>query len=192
MHRQTREIHWDPTAARREIREKNGLLKNAQPRQEHHDRSDYILVRKLSRPEVNINRTRSFPEADIGGDHDLLMMSFEFVRGRPEIQHSQEWGWSWTVKKPEFGRHVRSSNRWETAHISVWGKITRNILHEHHLQYNTDCHIQCETWDRISEAKGRGSLEMLSASMMRKGFGDTEVAKEYKNGLQEVSKSPHH
>ena len=37
---------------------------------------DYILVRKRFRSGVNIARTRSFPGADIGSDHDLLMMTF--------------------------------------------------------------------------------------------------------------------
>ena len=38
--------------------------------------TDYILVRKRSRSGVNIARTRSFPGADIGSVHDLLMMAF--------------------------------------------------------------------------------------------------------------------
>ena len=41
-----------------------------------HNQIDYILVRKRFRSGVNIARTRSFPEADIGSDHDLLMMTF--------------------------------------------------------------------------------------------------------------------
>ncbi|MEW8548272.1 MAG: hypothetical protein AB2693_32610, partial [Candidatus Thiodiazotropha sp.] len=37
---------------------------------------DYILVRKRFRSGVNIHRTRSYPGADIGSDHDLVMMTF--------------------------------------------------------------------------------------------------------------------
>ena len=37
---------------------------------------DYILVRKRFGSGVNIARTRRFPGADIGSDHDLLMMTF--------------------------------------------------------------------------------------------------------------------
>ena len=37
---------------------------------------DYILVKKSFRPGVNIDRTRSFLGADIGSDHDLVMMTF--------------------------------------------------------------------------------------------------------------------
>ena len=43
---------------------------------QHHNQIDYILVRKRFWSGVNIARTRSFPGADIGSDHDLLMMTF--------------------------------------------------------------------------------------------------------------------
>ena len=33
-------------------------------------------MKKRLRSGVNINRTRSFPGADIGSDHDLVMMTF--------------------------------------------------------------------------------------------------------------------
>ena len=38
---------------------------------------DYILMQKRFRSGVNIHRTRSFPGADIGSDHDLVMMTFQ-------------------------------------------------------------------------------------------------------------------
>ena len=46
------------------------------PDGKHHNHTDYILVKKQYRSRVNIHRTRSFPEADIGSDHDLGMMTF--------------------------------------------------------------------------------------------------------------------
>ena len=45
------------------------------PNGQHHNQIDYILVRKRFRSGVNIARTRSFPGADIGSDHDLLMVT---------------------------------------------------------------------------------------------------------------------
>ena len=42
----------------------------------HNNKTDYILARKRFRSGVNSARTRSFPGADIGSDHDLLMMTF--------------------------------------------------------------------------------------------------------------------
>ena len=46
------------------------------PNGQHHNQIDYILVRKCFRSGVNIARTQSFPGADTGSDHDLLMMTF--------------------------------------------------------------------------------------------------------------------
>ena len=47
------------------------------PNGKHHNQIDYILVKKRIRSGVNIHRTRSFPGADIGSDHDLVMMTFQ-------------------------------------------------------------------------------------------------------------------
>ena len=46
------------------------------PNGQHHNQTDYILVRKRFRSGVNIVRTQSFSGADTGSDHDLLMMTF--------------------------------------------------------------------------------------------------------------------
>ena len=42
----------------------------------HHNQIDNILVEKRFRSGVNIHRTRSFQCADLGSDHDLVMMTF--------------------------------------------------------------------------------------------------------------------
>ena len=46
------------------------------PNGQHHSQIDYVLVWKRFRSGVNIAGTRSFPGANIGSDHDLLMMTF--------------------------------------------------------------------------------------------------------------------
>ena len=46
------------------------------PNHEHHNQIDYIMIRKRFRSSVNFPQTRSFPAADIGSDHDLVMMTF--------------------------------------------------------------------------------------------------------------------
>ena len=88
----------DPTAMSRQMREvsliefekcNNLVLTNTlgphkpsrgwtwhSPDGKHHIQIDYILVKKRFRSGVNIHRTRTFPEADIGSDHDLVMMTF--------------------------------------------------------------------------------------------------------------------
>ena len=44
--------------------------------EQHHNQTEYILVRKRHQSGVNSARTRNFPGADIRSDHDLLMMTF--------------------------------------------------------------------------------------------------------------------
>ena len=46
------------------------------PNGQHHNQINYILVRKHFQSGVNSARTRRFPGADTGSDHDLLMMTF--------------------------------------------------------------------------------------------------------------------
>ena len=44
--------------------------------EKHHNQIDYIFGRKRFRLGVNIHWTRSFPEADIRSNHDLMRMTF--------------------------------------------------------------------------------------------------------------------
>ena len=46
------------------------------PSGQHYNQADYIPVRKCFRLGVNSAILRSFPEADIGSDHDLLIATF--------------------------------------------------------------------------------------------------------------------
>ena len=64
---ETSKAFVDPSAMITQMREDSDTLG-------HHKAS--ILVRKRFRSGVNIAKVRSFPEADIGSDHDLLMMTF--------------------------------------------------------------------------------------------------------------------
>ena len=42
----------------------------------YHNQINYILISKRVSTSVNINKTRSFPRADIGSDHDMVMITF--------------------------------------------------------------------------------------------------------------------
>ena len=46
------------------------------PNGKTYNRIDYVMVKERFRSSVNINRARSFPGADIGSDHELMMMTF--------------------------------------------------------------------------------------------------------------------
>ena len=49
----------------------------AQLRWTHHNQIDYILVKKQFRSGIKTARTRTFPGADVGSDHDMMMMTFQ-------------------------------------------------------------------------------------------------------------------
>ena len=46
------------------------------PVDKYHNQIDYILVQQRFRSSVKTAKTRSFPGADIGSDHDLLLLNF--------------------------------------------------------------------------------------------------------------------
>ena len=50
----------------------------------YHNQIDYILVSTRFSTSVNINKTRSFHGADIGSDHDMLMMTFSLHLKNPK------------------------------------------------------------------------------------------------------------
>ena len=47
------------------------------PNGKHHNQFDYIMAKRRFQTNVNITKTRSIPGADIGSDHDLVMMTFK-------------------------------------------------------------------------------------------------------------------
>ena len=50
----------------------------------YHNQIDYILVSKSLSKSVNINKSRSFPGADIGNENDMLMMTFSLHLKNPK------------------------------------------------------------------------------------------------------------
>ena len=50
----------------------------------YHNQIDYILTQKRFATSFNINKTRSFPGADIGNDHNLVMMKFNLRLKSPK------------------------------------------------------------------------------------------------------------
>ena len=56
------------------------------PNGEHHNQIDYIMVKRRFRSTINIAKTRSFPGADIGSDHELVIMTFKLHLKRVKEQ----------------------------------------------------------------------------------------------------------
>ena len=86
------------------------------PDGKHHNQVDYILVKKRFRSGVKIHRTRSFPEADIGSDHDLVMMTF-----RVRLKKARE-----PIEK------LRDSDVACTFQATIGGKFAPLIGSSHH------------------------------------------------------------
>ena len=60
------------------------------PNGQHHNQIDYIQMRKRFRSGVNVARTRNFPGADIGRDHNLLMVTFHLrLKRSSEPKHTR-------------------------------------------------------------------------------------------------------
>ena len=56
------------------------------PNGEHHNQIDYIMVKRRFWSSINIAKTRSFPGADIGSDHELVIMTFKLHLKRVKKQ----------------------------------------------------------------------------------------------------------
>ena len=110
------------------------------PDGKHHNQIDYILVKKRFRSGVNIHRTRSFPGADIGSDHDVVMMTFQ-VRlkktrkpNQPRLRLDLE-----KLRDPDVACTFSSKDRWEVR-ITHWTERGGHGhgYHDYHLQYSSD------------------------------------------------------
>ena len=84
------------------------------PNGQHHNQIDYILIRKHFRSEVNIARTRSFPGADIGSDHDLQMTFHLRLKRISKPKHSRL---KFDLEKP------KDPNVLETFQAMIGGKF---------------------------------------------------------------------
>ena len=90
------------------------------PDGQHHNQIDNILARKCFRSGVKSARTRSFPGADIGSDHDLPMMIFYLRLKR--------------ISKPIHTRHkfdlekMKESNVLETFQVMIGRLVSKLVL----------------------------------------------------------------
>ena len=58
------------------------------PGGDYHNLIDYIMAKRRFQSSVNIAKTRSFPRADIGSDHEPVMMTFKLCLQRVKNQGS--------------------------------------------------------------------------------------------------------
>ena len=87
---------------------------------QHHNQIDSILVRKRFRSGANSARTRSFPEADIGSDHDLLMMTFRLdLKKISKPKHTRLKFDLEKLKDPNVLETFQAMLWWEVLHLPL-------------------------------------------------------------------------
>ena len=132
-----------------------GIAQNEQ----HHSQIDYILVRKCFRSRVNSARARSFPGADVWGDHDLLMMTFHFRLKRISKPKHNTQVWPRKAERSQCVGNLPSYDKREVCtshHHEQWRY--RPGFDDHHLQHSSDWNSQWDPWQTSSKDKNPGSL----------------------------------
>ena len=114
---------------------------------------DYILVERQCSSSINGNKTRSFPGADIGSDHQLVMTTLKFK--------------SKTIQKPQSLRvkydksRLRNAETSENFRIKIGGKFAP-------LSEMTEMQ---EMTDLFTDGMNEAALEVLGKERRRNNLG---------------------
>ena len=73
----------------------------------HHE-NDYIIVQIRFRSGIRTSKTRTFPGADVGSDHDLVMLNFK-------------------VRLKNLTKHINSTLKFNLDRIKKKGKTDREV-----------------------------------------------------------------
>ena len=113
-----------------------------------------ILVRKHFRSGVNIARARSFPVADIGSDHDLLMMTFRLrLKKNQQAKTHKTQVWPRKAERSHRVGNLPSYDRRKVCTSHHEQRSYRHRLNDHHLQHSSDWNSQLDPWQTSSEEK---------------------------------------
>ena len=80
------------------------------PGGDYHNQIDYIMVKRRFQSNVNIAKTRSFPGADIGSDHELVMMIFKLRLQRVKTGQHKDQVQSGETQGPQLRRNCSSND----------------------------------------------------------------------------------
>ena len=98
------------------------------PNGKYHNQIDYIMVWKRFRSSVNIAKTRSFPGADIGSDHELVMMNFKLHLKRvKKLGHARIKSDLEKLKDPEVAEAFHAMIEGKIAALTILGADGTNI-----------------------------------------------------------------
>ena len=164
------------------------------PDGEHRSQIDYIMMKRRFRSGVNIASTRSFPGADIGSDHELVMMTFKLhlkkikKQGRTRLKFNLE-----RLKDPEIADAFQASIGGKFAPLTILDADDTDIdtLMETFNTVVTDTATEILGKQRIVKKPWVTSevLELCDKRReLKKRKGDAGGAREYRTINQEVKK----
>ena len=104
-----------------------------------HNQIDYIMVKKRFKTSVNIAKTRSFPGANIGSDHELVMPTFKLHLKRAKKQCNTRIGFDLKkLKDPEVAEIFQEKIGGKYAAPSILDSDVDMGKVDGHLQYSSD------------------------------------------------------
>ena len=96
-------------------------------------------MRKRFQSGVNIARTRSFPGADIGSDHDLLMMTSHLrLKKMSKPKHTRLKFDLEKLKDPNMLETFQAMIGRRCAPLTIMSNDDTDRFNDHHLQHNGD------------------------------------------------------
>ena len=165
------------------------------PNGEHHNQIDYIMVKRRFRSSVNIAKTRSFPGADIGSDHELVLMTFKLhlkkvkKLGPTRIKFDLE-----RLKDPEVAEAFQAMIGGKFAALTILDAADTDI----DMLIDTFNTAVTETASEILGKRRSVKKPWVTADVLdlcdkrrdlKKKKNDTEGAKQYKAVNQEIKKN---
>ena len=98
------------------------------PGGQYHNQIDYIMVKGRFQSSANIAKTRSFPGADVGSDHELVMMTFKLRLQRMKSQGNKRIRFSLEkLKDPNIAEIFRATIGGKFAPLLVLGNQDTEI-----------------------------------------------------------------
>ena len=107
------------------------------PNGQHRNQIDYIMVQNRFRSSINRTQTRSFPGADVGSDHAMIIMNFHLrlkkirILTNTRIKFDLE-----NLKDPQHYRRVQSNDRREICSTYLYRGRRRN--YDKQFQHRSD------------------------------------------------------
>ena len=142
----------------------------------YHNQIDYIMVRRRFLTSVNTAKTRRFLGADIGSDHDLVMMSFRLRLKKIKMQGPTRINWHIERRALKEGK-TRDSRRAE-KYRAVNQEIKKGIKNQ---EYRIDA--QCQDIEDNIRKNNNKKANQLVKTLTRIKRGQTNTIQDKAGNL---------